>query len=198
MHSTKNLYPDVTGVLLAGGRSQRMGRDKALLEIDGEPLYCRIIAVMQELFDRILIAGDRPDLECPEIKSYPDTYPGSSLAGVHNGLTAAQSDWIFIVPCDMPFPDRRIFEQLLQHRDNVNAVVPVNNGKFEPVFALYHKSCLPHIVEMLDQKNFRIQDLFTRISAFCIDTTEFPKGWQRSMANVNTPADLQHILQQKT
>jgi molybdopterin-guanine dinucleotide biosynthesis protein A len=172
-----------------------MGCDKALLQIDGQALYLRVIAVMQELFAQILIAGDRPDLELPGVLSHADSYPGSSLAGVHNGLSAARSDWIFIAPCDMPYPDRRIFELLLQRRDKVAAVIPTTKGMPEPVFGLYHRSCLPQIEAMLEQGNFRIQSLFSRIPVQFVDSAEFPQGWQRSMANINTPEDLQQILE---
>jgi molybdopterin-guanine dinucleotide biosynthesis protein A len=196
MNLTDSLYPDVTGVLLAGGRSRRMGCDKALLQINGQPLYLRVIAVMQELFKQILIAGDRPDLELPNIQSHADSYPGSSLAGIHTGLSAATSDWIFIAPCDMPYPDRRIFELLLQRRDQVSAVIASTAGMPEPVFGLYHRSCLLHVEEMLQQNYFRIQELFKRIPVRLVDSAEFPQGWQRAMANVNTPEDLQQVLKQ--
>ncbi len=193
----KSIYPDVTGVLLAGGRSKRMGQDKAMLEIAGRPLYRRVIDLMRGLFDQVLISGERPDLELPGIKSYPDIYPGSSLAGVHTALKAAETDWIFIAPCDMPFPDRLIFEKLLPLRSDVSAVLPTTDGRVDAVFGLYNKSCLPIIEEMLIAENFRIQSLFARIDCRLIDTAEFPEGWQLALSNVNTPEDLEKVLAEK-
>jgi len=70
-------FDDVTGVILAGGRSTRMGRDKATLEIGGISLFENILRVMQEFFPQIIIAGDRRDLSSPDVPCYSDHYPGS-------------------------------------------------------------------------------------------------------------------------
>ena len=100
--------PDLTGVLLAGGRSRRMGRDKAQLEIAGKTLFERSLELLREFCATVLIAGDRPDLARPGLPALPDLYPGSALGGLYTGLAAAQTEWILVAPCDMPFPDRRI------------------------------------------------------------------------------------------
>ena len=80
---TNNKFDDVTGVILAGGRSRRMGRDKALLKVDGVPLFERILGMMQGFFSNVIIAGDRPDLTRPGVPCYPDRYPGSALGGLY-------------------------------------------------------------------------------------------------------------------
>ena len=115
-------YPDVTGVLLAGGQSRRMGRDKALIVLDNEPLFSRTLNLLQRYFPNVLIAGDRADLERPGVPAIADTYPGSALGGLHTGLSSAQTDWIFVAPCDMPYPDGQLVELLLQQRNGVDAV----------------------------------------------------------------------------
>ncbi len=74
---TKN--NEVTGIILAGGRSRRMGRDKALLKVNGIAMFERILGMMQGFFSNVIIAGDRPDLMRPGVPCYSDRYPGSSL-----------------------------------------------------------------------------------------------------------------------
>ena len=186
-------YSDVTGVLLAGGKSHRMGRDKAMLQLDGKALFKRSLALLQQFFSTVLIAGDRPDLSCSEIKAIPDIYPGSALGGLHTGLQAAETDWIFVAPCDMPYPDARIVEHLLAARNGFDAVVPHTPEGYEPVFALYHKNCLLQMETMLQQNEFRIYDFYQRIAIRYLDPAELPEGWQRSLINLNTPAQLARI-----
>ncbi len=183
-------YPDVTGVLLAGGKSRRMGKDKARLQLNGRPLFSRMLELMQRLFAEVIIAGDRPDLSRPDVRCVPDIYPGSALGGLYTGLTAAGSDWIFVAPCDIPFPDVRIIETLLANRAGVAAVVPHSQNGYEPVFALYHKSCRPHMEQLLRSQRYRITDFYPQIQLRDLDSRHFPPGWEQNLMNINTPEDL--------
>ena len=189
-------YSDVTGVLLAGGKSRRMGRDKARIMFNGQSLVERSLGLLQRFFPTVFIAGDRPELAGPELPAIPDIYPGSALGGLHTGLKTAKTDWIFVAPCDMPFPDGRIVERLLAHRNGYDAVVPRTPEGYEPVFALYHKNCLPRMESMLRQNRFRIYDFYQRINIRFLDPPELPEGWQRSLVNVNTLQDLARIKEE--
>ena len=191
----QHIYTDVTGVLLAGGKSRRMGRDKALLQVDGKTLFESSLGLLMQFFSRIMIAGDRPDLEQPGILSIADIYPGSALGGLHTGLSAAATDWIFVAPCDMPYPDARIIERLLAERRGVDAVVPRTHDGYEPVFALYHKNCLAPMESMLRQNQFRIYDFYQQISIRYLDPPELPEGWERALLNLNTPEQLTVLLE---
>ena len=190
-------YPDVTGVLLAGGKSRRMGQDKALLQLDGMALFKHSLALLQQFFATILIAGDRPDLSQPGIPAVPDVYPGSALGGLHTGLQAAETDWIFVAPCDMPYPDARIVSLLLNHRSGVDSVVPRTTDGYEPVFALYHKNCLLPIEQMLRQNQYRIYDFYQRIQIRYLDPPRLPESWKRSLINLNTPDQLARIKEER-
>ncbi len=192
----KSRYCDVTGVLLAGGKSRRMGRDKAGLIFAGQTMADRMLEWLQDRFPHTLIAGNRPDLARRGIDCHPDIYPGSSLGGLHNGLLHAPTEWIFAVACDMPFPDARLLECLLNHRDRAAAVVLKTPSGFEPLFALYHKTCLPHLEQLLQQKRFRIYDFFDRIPVNVLDPTEQVDDWQKSLSNLNTPEDLSRAEQE--
>lgn len=190
-------YPNVTGVLLAGGKSRRMGQDKALLEIEGIPLFEHSLTLLQQFFTTILIAGDRPDLSQSRFSALADIYPGSALGGLHTGLQAAKTDWVFVVPCDMPYPDARLVSLLLKHRTGVDAVVPRTESGYEPVFALYHKNCLAPMEQMLRQNQYRIYDFYQRIKIRYLDPPQLPDGWQRSLINLNTPNQLARIKEKK-
>lgn len=186
-------YADVTGVILAGGRSRRMGQDKATLEVAGVTLFDRTLAMLRSLFPCVLIAGDRPDLVRPDVPCVPDIYPGSALGGIHSGLLAASTPWIFVAPCDLAFPDAGLARFILQHRDGYDVVVPRTTGGFEPVFALYHKRCLPAMEEMLAHGACRIYDFYEEMQVRYLDAEELPPGWERSLLNLNTPEDLRRM-----
>jgi len=189
---------DTTGVLLAGGKSLRMGQDKARIEINGKPLLSRSLKLLRRHFPSVLIAGDRPDLATADIPAIPDIYPGSALGGLYTGLKSAQTNWIFVAPCDMPYPDVKILELLLMHRNDADAVVPKTPQGYEPVFALYHKNCLPHMEEMLQHGQYRIYDFYQRIKVHYLDWSQMPTGWERSLRNINTPEQLEQLQKEQT
>lgn len=200
MHNSHNdnkvtNFPDITGVLLAGGKSLRMGYDKAGIEIAGQTLASRSLDLLRRYFAKILIAGDRPDLATRGVRVIPDIFPGSALGGLHSGLMSAKTEWIFVAPCDMPYPDHRILELLMDHRTGHDAVVPRTPKGFEPVFALYHKNCLPHMESMLQHAQYRIYDFYQRVNVYYLDSNEMPDGWERSLLNINTPGALACLME---
>jgi molybdopterin-guanine dinucleotide biosynthesis protein A len=189
-------HTDVTGVILAGGRSRRMGRDKATLAVGGRTLFERAYAVFEPVFKQILIAGDRPDLASEAVPCFADEFPGSALGGIHGGLKAAQTPWIFVAPCDLAAPDPNLIHHLLSCRHNYDAVVPRTAAGFEPVFALYHKNCLPVMEQMLRAGKYRIYDFYDRIRTRFVAGDELPTGWQVALVNLNSPVDLEQLSQE--
>lgn len=197
-HNDSPLITDVTGVILAGGRSTRMGRDKATLMVDGRTLFARTREMLCGIFARVIISGDRPDLATAEVPCVPDIYPGSALGGLHSALQAASTAWIFAVPCDLAHPDAGLVRFLLNHRHDCDLVVPRTAEGLEPVFALYHKNCLPRMEEMLARGDFRIYDFYRQVRACYIDAHELPAGWRRALLNLNTPEDVRRLEKKET
>jgi len=199
MQITHNVFiENTTGVLLAGGKSLRMGHDKACIDVGGSTLLSRSLDLLRRYFATVLIAGDRPDLAQTGIPAVPDIYPGSALGGLYTGLKTARTDWIFVAPCDMPYPDARILEMLIKHREGFDAVVPRTPDGYEPVFAVYHKSCLPLMEEMLQQGLFRIYDFYQRINIHYLDWHRMPGGWEQALLNINTPDQLARLKEKQT
>ena len=198
MHNShSDILTNITGVLLAGGASRRMGYDKACIDLAGETLFSRALELLHGYFETVIIAGDRPDLSCPGVAVIPDIYPGSALGGLYTGLNTASTDWVFVVPCDMPYPDSRILELLLELHDGSDAVVPRTPAGYEPVFALYNKSCLSHMEAMLRNNQFRIYDFYQRIKVRYLDWHQMPSDWERSLLNINTPEQLKQLRREK-
>jgi molybdopterin-guanine dinucleotide biosynthesis protein A len=189
----RRLYPEVTGVILAGGRSVRMGRDKATLKWDGVTLFDRALALMQRFFPAVLIAGDRPDLARPGVPSFADPYPGSALGGLYTGLEHAATPWIFAVACDMPCAHPEVVRRLLAQRAGADAVVPATPAGPEPVFALYHRTCREPMRQLLEEGRFRISDLYSRLRVRLLECTDLSIDWERALRNVNTPSEFHRL-----
>lgn len=187
-------FPDVTGVILAGGRSRRMGRDKATLEIGGKPLIEGIIELFGRLFPKTLIAGDRPDLARPNLPAYADTYPGSALGGLHTGLVHAETPYIFVAACDMPFVDEGVIRALLERRGGYDVILPGTPEGLEPLIACYGQDCLPVIRRQLQTGNFRILDIYPELRMRVVGPGELPDNWRSALTNINTPTDLANAV----
>jgi molybdopterin-guanine dinucleotide biosynthesis protein A len=193
---SKPLYPDVTGVILAGGRSVRMGRDKACLEVDGTTFFARIADLLRGLFPQVLIAGERPDLAVADLPYVADLYPGSALGGLYTGLTTADTPFIFVAPCDIPFPDAGLIRALVDRRAGFDVVVPRTAAGLEPLFAVYGKGCLAAMRSMLERGHYRVYDLFPQLHVCELSRRELPAGWERALRNVNTPEEYRRIKEE--
>jgi molybdopterin-guanine dinucleotide biosynthesis protein B/molybdopterin-guanine dinucleotide biosynthesis protein len=182
---------DVTGVLLAGGASTRMGRDKANLVLDELPLYVRVQRALAAVCGKLLIAGDRPDLVSSACPVFADSFPGSSLGGLHTALKNADSDWVLVLPCDLPYPSPRLLHSLLAQRGpDIDAVVPRHPQGSEPLIACYRRTVLPIVEEQLMAGNLRLTALLDRLRVAWLEPDQLPPGWRRALRNLNTVEDF--------
>ena len=193
--------PDITGIILVGGKSRRMGRDKAFLPWDGAPLFEKVLDIFRGSFATILLAGgDAGRFEGYGLRTIPDIYPGSALGGLYTGLYHATDQHIFVASCDMPYPSAALLRYLCSLKDGFDCVVPETAQSFEPLFAVYAKSALPAMLAMLECGNFRIYDLYPELRTRYVGTQElapFSDGG-RSLINVNTPDDFALLAKEPT
>ena len=188
---------DVTGVLLAGGKSRRMGADKRYLVVGEQTLLERGLAVLSSIFQEVLvvIAQDSPPLDV-DARVVRDLVPDcGSLGGLYTGLTQATTPYIFVVACDMPFLDQAVISQFTSRRTTADIVMAKLAARLHPMHALYGKGCLPAMEQMILARQFKIQEIVSHASLQVRYVTEAdlltidPSG--RSFHNVNTPADLE-------
>lgn len=186
-------FDDITAVILVGGKSRRMGVDKAFLEIDGVPLFERVLGICREAFTRIiLVGGQNARFAGYGLPVHPDIYPGSALGGLYTGLVHAQTPYVFVTACDLPFPSSAVARHLASLRHGFDAVVPKGTDGFEPLFAVYAKSCLEPMQRFLEEGKIRIFDLYPEINVRYVPTDELVNlaGDDRALVNVNTPAEF--------
>lgn len=184
----------VSGVVLAGGRSERLGRDKAGLLLGRETLLQRVVRTLSCLSDD-LIAVVRADQQVvvPEARVVQDVAPYSGvLAGMAAGLTAARHDWALVVACDMPFLNLGLLRYMLSLRCEVDVVVPRLDVGAEPLHALYHKRCLGALSKSLAEGRRRVISFYDTLRVRWVDPEEIARfdSQGRSFFNINTPDDL--------
>ena len=196
MDGTGTPAGDITGVILVGGKSRRMGRDKAFLDFAGRPLVERVLDLFRESFARVVLVGDRQERFDPyDLPVLPDLYPGSALGGLYTGLAQAETEHIFVASCDIPYPSGEVLRLLCSLRDGFDAVVPMPAHGFEPLFALYAKSCLGAMKELLESGNFCVFDFYPQVTIRYVTREELavvdPDG--RAFVSVNTPGEFARL-----
>jgi len=191
--------PDVSGIILVGGRSRRMGEDKALLEIAGKPLFKRVLDLFTACFDKVQLVGDRGErFTGLSLPIFADIYPGSSLGGLYTGLLHARTGYIFVAPCDLPFPNGKLLRYICSLRDGFDAVVPESPRGPEPLFALYSGNCLLPMQKLLETGNLRIRDLYPHVRVRYVPYDELAHLDEegRSFLNINTPHELARVREE--
>ncbi|OAT79876.1 molybdenum cofactor guanylyltransferase [Desulfotomaculum copahuensis] len=188
--------PAVTGVVLAGGNSSRMGANKALLKLAGRRLIERVVCALQNAFGRVmLVVNNFDDYRCLGLPMVSDVYPGRGpLSGIHAGLLHAKTPYIFVAACDLPLADARLARHMAALAPGSDVVIARSGGCLEPLFAVYSRECLAPVENLLRSgRRCRVVDFFPMVRIKYIDRADFPPGIdaERVFLNINTPADLQ-------
>lgn len=188
----------IGAALLAGGQSRRMGRDKAQLLLDGQSFQSRIAVQLAPFPERLLSVGSGAREESGFLP-VPDVFPFCGpLGGLHALLTVCRSDALLVVSCDLPLFRRELGLFLVdQLTEKDSAAVPVTRGgRVHPLCGVYRKTLLPELESRLRAGDRRVMSLLDAVSArrVPLEGTPFPDRW---LANINTPEDLQQLLQQR-
>lgn len=147
-----------TGIILAGGKSLRMGQDKGLVLLNERPLIAYTIEALKPLVSEILIVANSRGYEGFGHRVIPDIIPDSGpLGGILTGLTHSNSEWNVVLSCDTPFVSTMLFEHLLSNTNGHQAVLPRHEGELEPLAGLYHKSCLEPIEELISTRQLKMR-----------------------------------------
>jgi len=187
--------PKVAGVVLAGGRSTRMGgRNKAFAAVGGEPIVARTVRVLQAIFPQVVIATNAPEsFHRFGAELVADAYRGRGpLAGIHAAMRIAREPHVFVVACDMPGIDPRVIRFLLARIGAADAVVPCWDGDVEPLHAVYAVRCLPLVERCLAAGEIAMRDLLPRLAVDYVSEEELRgvSAAAASFTNVNTPEEL--------
>lgn len=188
----------VTGVLLAGGKSRRMGRDKRLLELEGTTLFARALAVLDQLFPEVVIAvaDALPEGVTVSHRVVTDLIPNcAAMGGVHTGLFHAGHPRVFVAACDMPLLSAPLIRAMVQRDPGADVVMAQLSQGLQPMHAVYSKRCLPHLEAMARGGRLKLQELVRReglVIRIIPEHELLGMGCPaESFLNINTPADLE-------
>lgn len=187
----------VSAAIMAGGKSKRMGQDKAWIELDGEPLIKRVADVLAQVADEVIVVANDPRYGSLGLRVVKDRYPhGGALGGIATGVAAAAHDTVLVAACDMPFLSADVWRLLIGHIGAADVVIPRIGGEYETLHALYTKACLPHMARALAENRLRVIAFFDQVRVMAIEEPELRSvdPALRSFTNVNTPEELASVL----
>ncbi len=189
--------PAVSAIVLAGGQSTRLGRDKALLKLDGQTLIERIVTrVAQISAEVIVVTNAPPKFAHLEARLVSDVYPQKgSLVGIYSGLQAARHHYGLVVACDMPFINLNLLRHMIGLAPGYDVVIPAVDGLPEPLHAIYSRNCLAPIDRLLATGNLKIIDFFPEVRVRYVEEEVVDRfdPHHLSFFNVNTLADWERV-----
>jgi molybdopterin-guanine dinucleotide biosynthesis protein A len=210
-------FPRVSAVVLAGGQSRRMGRDKAFLDFDGAMLIERVIERVQSVCaETIIVANDLETYARFGLPVVRDVYPGKgSLGGIFSGLQAVSADYALVVACDLPFLNDALLRYLITLAPQVDVVIPrshppkgkargatryeqlaVKDSGLQATQAIYSRRCLEPMRARLIADDLRIINFFDEVRVLVVEPDEVARfdPQKLSFINLNRPGDLATAL----
>jgi molybdopterin-guanine dinucleotide biosynthesis protein A len=154
-----------TGIILAGGKSSRMGTNKALLDLNGRRVIEGIAERLRNITDEmVVVTNTLADYEFLQLPMVEDNWKGMGpLAGMEAGLTVSKTEYNLIVACDMPFISVELGQYLLTCLDESQAAVPVIDGTRHPLFAAYRREVLTEVRKSLEKNELRMGHLLQNV-----------------------------------
>ena len=184
-----------SAIVLAGGKSSRMGTPKALLQFDGEPLIVHVVSALKRIFDDVVVVAS-PGQELPSMPVslvHDDVAYQGPVGGICYGLRAARGEVAFVSACDSAFLNLPLIEHLLEQIGACDVVVPHWQDRLQPLHAVYRTSVLPLLEAQLARGELRPVFLFDKVKTCKIREEEIrrfdPEG--ASFFNMNTPEDYE-------
>ena len=195
-----SLVPSVTGVILAGGRSRRMGGEpKALLPFGGKTIIERVAKRLTSVLRDSVIVTNTPEMYAfLGLPMIPDVFPDhGSLGGIYSGLRAAPGEAAFAVACDMPFLHAGLIRAIVERAGDGDVVIPNVGGELQTLHALYGKRCLAPMEALLRAQRFKITAFFPEVKVVEVSEAEVACFQDPGLCfmNLNTPEELELGLQ---
>ena len=205
------MYENITGIILSGGKSTRMGTNKSFLKIGDKTIIELTIDLMKSLFPRVLLVTNEPKLyKNFNVETITDiyTYKGP-LAGIHSGLYHSETEGNFIISCDMPLITRDILEFIIDYQSDKLVKITKADGFIQQLCGYYSKQCLDYAEDILTNKyqtetrdyeqkkrKCNVMRLVDTINACIIDIEkEYPEYKPGSFMNMNKPHEYEQILE---
>ena len=186
---------NITGIILAGGKSSRMGRDKGVLPIKGKTMVQHVTRALSPLVDDIIIIANNNNYNDLGYPVYSDMVESRGpLSGIYTGLHHSATNKNIVVSCDVPGISAELLKYLLNNSTGYDVTIPVHNDKTEPLIGVYTKNCTGVIKHCLEMDELRVNELVNFLNHNKVDINkDLPFYNERLFVNINTPNELKLI-----
>jgi len=185
---------EITGIILAGGKSSRMGTDKALFKVHQKQLLQHTIDFCSSFCKRLLISSNHPEHDKFGIKRIPDVVKnGGPLGGIYSTLKETTTVWNFVLSVDTVFVEKEFVLEMTKEIGNYSAVVPFHAGGKEPLIAFYHRRITATILHQIEKKNYRMTELLELVNTKWFDAQRWIDEYPRIFHNLNRPEDFNDV-----
>lgn len=185
------------GAVLAGGRSSRLGRDKALLEVGGETLLARAVRTLASVCDEVIVVGPAERRAAvPGVRVVPDERPGAGpLGGIATALRATGAERLLVVATDMPLLNPALLRYVIDLSPGYDVTIPRVEGRTQQLHAVYGRDCLTVIDDQLGREDYKIDRFFARVRVRMVEEDEIRRidPDLHSFRNINTREDWQSV-----
>lgn len=187
--------PSIEAFVLAGGKSSRMGQDKGLMLLNGKPMVSYVLNVLEKNKIQTSIIANDTSYQSFGLFVYPDVVANKGpMGGLYTAMEHSTEKIIMLVSCDMPLISERLMAVLLENAISGKIVVPVENGRLHPLFALYPSSFRDRVSRQLETGDLKMTDFILKNPHSLVSsiTEEFPGCFR----NINTPTEFKEIEHQ--
>jgi len=183
---------NITGIILAGGKSSRMGRDKGFVLFKGKLFIQHILEAMSPLVDNIIIVSDNTDYDAFNVtRTNDDIKNAGPLAGLYSGLNHTKTELNLVLSCDVPLITTEVLKKLVDAISIDTEIIQLkSNNRTMPLLAVYHKKCAATFLKLLKNDERRMT---TAINNFKVKTIILETDLKQYTANINTIDELNKI-----
>ncbi len=187
------MQKDVTGIILAGGKSSRMGIDKGLINLNGQPMIQSIIDTLKSIFETLLIISNNNEYKKFGLPVHEDLIKNKGpVGGIYTALEKTKTETNIIISCDTPFVSAEVIRKLLAESDSTKVLIAKHNEKEHPLIGVYKKECRQVFKTNLDQNQLKLRSVNAQLD-YKVVVLPIEEFTSRIFANINTKEDLKQI-----
>lgn len=179
---------EITTIILAGGKSSRMGQDKGLMPLNGKPLIEYVIEVTKPFSDEILIVANHLDYKKFGYPVFFDEIKDKGpLAGIYTGLKNSSSEWNLILSCDVPFVNKQLIELLIENSNDFDITIPQKDNQTHQLIGVFNKNCIHSFKTNLDYNQLKLKKAYESLNLNIVNASEID---DKVFTNINSKDDI--------
>ncbi|MGQ8337598.1 molybdenum cofactor guanylyltransferase [Sunxiuqinia sp. A32] len=182
---------EISGIILAGGKSSRMGQDKGLMEFNGKKLVEYAIKLLNPICSEILIISNQSGYDGFGNQVVSDNFQGCGpIGGLEAGLKKVETDWNIVISCDTPFLQKELFVEMMNEISNQDAIIPTHSKGIEPLAGIYHKRLSTFFEEKIKADDLKLRKIIKEKNVFVFEAQKLVRQFPDIFYNLNSPEDL--------